>query len=435
VEATRAYDQVVDTYAPVRDELDAILATREDPVRYFDELIGRQGGAFDVASVLPPVAVRWATSSAEVSAAVDLVRSVGGARRDVQDGRDLADRLDALLRRGGGLDAFPRLLGAYARAQAVENAAARAEGAWAAAAAAAAERGAAPERRGELARAREARAALEARFDRLPRTAEAVEARRARLHGRVDEASGAAFRLTYLLDGNRAAIAGIEAWLDRHRNDVGVEVEARQELAEELRRHRGVLDGYEAELAAIRQDLAKVRDAAGGVDAMQEEGRLRAEYLAAVDREGAAAEAVAAARSPDARALLAALPAARERLAALRARAREVEVRVAAEAARRAAAVQARVDVERGDLVAHGAALDGVQGEARDVLGRIAVRSVADVRAAFYRLVLKADLGIVDVAWSRKRQRLEKIQALAVQKDAEVEQLDREYRALLKEVE
>jgi hypothetical protein len=38
----------------------------------------------------------------------------------------------------------------------------------------------------------------------------------------------------------------------------------------------------------------------------------------------------------------------------------------------------------------------------------------------------------VDVAWSRKRQRLDKIQQLAVQKDGEVEQLDRDYRTLMK---
>jgi hypothetical protein len=57
------------------------------------------------------------------------------------------------------------------------------------------------------------------------------------------------------------------------------------------------------------------------------------------------------------------------------------------------------------------------------------------VRAQFYKLVLKADLGIVDVAWSRKRVRLDKIQQLSVQKAGEIEQLDREYRAIVREVD
>ncbi len=76
-----------------------------------------------------------------------------------------------------------------------------------------------------------------------------------------------------------------------------------------------------------------------------------------------------------------------------------------------------------------------MQAASKELLGQIAVRSIADVRGQFYRLVLKADVGIVDVAWSRKRQRLEKIQTLAVQKAAEVDQLDREFRATLREVD
>jgi hypothetical protein len=119
----------------------------------------------------------------------------------------------------------------------------------------------------------------------------------------------------------------------------------------------------------------------------------------------------------------------------VRERAKALEGRVAAEAARRSEALRARVEAERQDLTAQAAALEGLQQSSRDLLGQIAVRSIGDVRAQFYRLVLKADVGIVDVAWSRKRVRLDKIQTLAVQKDGEVEQLDREYRSLLREVE
>jgi hypothetical protein len=127
--------------------------------------------------------------------------------------------------------------------------------------------------------------------------------------------------------------------------------------------------------------------------------------------------------------------AARERLATVRARARAVEASVAAEAARRARELQARIALDVAALAEHDASLDGVQGRARDALGGVALRSIAEVRAQFYRLVLKADVGLVDVAWSRKRQRVERIQQLAIQKDADLEQLDREHRTLLREVE
>ena len=81
------------------------------------------------------------------------------------------------------------------------------------------------------------------------------------------------------------------------------------------------------------------------------------------------------------------------------------------------------------------AGLDGVVAASRDVIGRIAFRSFSAVRAQFYKLVLKADVGIVDVAWSRKRERLDRIQQLSQQKAGELETLDRDFKLVLREVD
>jgi hypothetical protein len=117
------------------------------------------------------------------------------------------------------------------------------------------------------------------------------------------------------------------------------------------------------------------------------------------------------------------------------ARAGALKAQFAAEARRRADAVRARVAEERDLLTQQQAALDAVAGDAREVVGRIAFRSFSAVRAQFYKLVLKADVGVIDVAWSRKRERLEKIQQLAQQQTAELDVLDRDYRLVLREVD
>ncbi|HEY6098016.1 MAG TPA: hypothetical protein VIW03_01210, partial [Anaeromyxobacter sp.] len=151
-----------------------------------------------------------------------------------------------------------------------------------------------------------------------------------------------------------------------------------------------------------------------------------------VEAEHAAARAAASGAGRD---VFARADAVRERLVALRARAEAARVGFAADASRRAGELRDRVAAEQVALAGHSGALDGVQSVAKDLVGRIAYRSFVDVRAQFYKLVLKADVGIVDVAWSRKRQRLDKIQLLSQQKATEIEQLDREYRALAREVD
>lgn len=137
-DATEAFNKVINAYAPVRDEIDAILTMHEDPIRYFNELIGRQGKAFDVASVLPEMAVKWATAQRDVGGAMDLVGALDGGRRDIDDANAAAVRVEALLARAGGLDAAPLLKIGWASAEAAQNAVARLEGEAAEQAAAAA---------------------------------------------------------------------------------------------------------------------------------------------------------------------------------------------------------------------------------------------------------------------------------------------------------
>lgn len=434
-EATEAYNAVINTYAPVRDELDAILSMQEDPVRYFNELVGRRGKAFDVAAVLPPVAARWASSKREVSLAVDLVRSLDAARKDVQDSADAAARVEVLIARGAGLDAFPGLQRAYAAADAVENDAARIEADAVAALSAVAERTLYGAAREALLKARAARTALEPGVAPLPRTREAAEERQLRMRRRLEKVEAEGFRTGFRIAGLAAIVDGTEAWIERHRADIDSDPGGRQELAEELRRHREVIEGYAVQLRALKQEIVRVRDTSGGADALADEARIRAEYLAAVEEERVAAEAArGAVAGPDAAAFERA-DGVRALLAGVRARARAAKLGFAGDAARRAGELRDRLSAERVAIAAQEVALDGVQADAKDLVGQIAYRALNEVRAQFYALVLKADVGVVDVAWSRKRVRLEKIQQLSMQKASEIEQIEREYRALTREQE
>ncbi|WP_242396288.1 tol-pal system YbgF family protein [Anaeromyxobacter oryzisoli] len=432
-EATEAYSRVINDYAPVRDELDAILAMREDPVRYFNELIGREGEAFDVAAVLPAVAVRWASAQAEVAEALELTGELDASHRDVDDGNAIAGRVEALLARGNGLDAFPRLREAYATAHAMAQAATAlddraADAAFATTAAAVTEG-----ERAKLEAAHAERAALGRRLASVPRTADEARARAARMRGRVAELERRAYRLGYELEAAKAAIAGAERWLEDHRADITANTEARTDFSDELRKHRETVAGYEVTLRALRQDVALALDGATASEALAGEVKLRERHASLVARERTLLEAHRAA--PGVGAALDRSAALRGRSAAVQRRAEALSARLAAVAARRAGEVQARVAAERTALAEEARTLAGIQGDAKDLVGKIAYQSFTRVREQFYRLVLKADVGLVDVAWARKRVRLEKIQQLSQQKGEELKQLEDAYGSLLREVD
>lgn len=433
--ATEAYSRVINAYAPVRDEIDAILGMHDDPVAYFDELIGRQGSAFDVATVLPPVALRWAGTRKDLSDSLRMVSELDAARRQLDEATALADRIDALLTRGDGVDAFPVLRGLLADAHALENHGAVLEARAVDAAVAAAGAALAPEVRARVAEGAAARAALRAPVEALPRTAEDVRAREARMHARVAVLEGEAFRLGYQIAGLHAAIGGAERWLERHRAELSVDPEERAQVGDELREHRAVVALYDEALVGVRRDLALARDAAGATEALKEEAALRARLHDALRAEREALEAARSGLPAQAIAALDRAAAVAARAAALRERSRALGERLAAAAQGRAGALRERVSAERRAAAEAVAVLEGIQGDARDVVGRIAYRAFRQVGAQFYQLVLKADVGLVDVAWSRKRARLDRIQQLSLQKATELRQLDLDYRGLLREVE
>jgi len=432
-EALETYNRVINQYAPVRDELDAILTMHEDPVRYFNELIGRSDKAFDVATVLPPVAVKWASAQTEVSSALKVVADLDSGRRDLSQGKDIADRVDAVLSRNDGLEAFPHLKEGHARAETVENGVVWLEGQIAAAEATLLEDALPVGARAELSRADADRRALEPRVHKLPRTPEEMRARQDRMKARFADVERQAFQLGYLVESSRAAIAGTQVWLDEHRDASGTS-EARAEFLEEMRKHREVVAAYEEEVRALRQEIGKLADATGGSEGSAGDAAMREAYRAAVARTLTALAASRDVLSGPARERLGRLEAVRARLPELLERANRVKLALRGGARAGAVGLRSRVQAERRLMQAYSGDLGGVQDETKDLVGRIAFKSFRDVRAQFYRLVLKADVGIIDVAWQRKRERVDKIQQLSAQKAADAAAMEEEFRNVLREV-
>ena len=102
---------------------------------------------------------------------------------------------------------------------------------------------------------------------------------------------------------------------------------------------------------------------------------------------------------------------------------------------RRAERLREQVLAEQAQLEGYGREVVAISTDARDLVGRIAFDSFKRVRQSFYDLVLKADVGVVDVAFTRKQDKTAQIQKLSAQKDRELRQLDDEFKEVLKDVD
>jgi hypothetical protein len=181
--------------------------------------------------------------------------------------------------------------------------------------------------------------------------------------------------------------------------------------------------------------LFRSRDAAIGTAQAAGDAGLRAEYLALLEQERGLLRQARPAPEPAEADELGRAEALAGRLDLVDAGAERLKAQFAGVGQLHAVEVNRRIAAERASLQLQQEQLASVSGDSRNLLGRVALRSFAAVRAQLYRLVLKADVGLLDVAWTQKRERVESIQQLSQQKDAALQALDRDLRQVLQEVE
>lgn len=431
-EATETYSGVIAAFQPTRDALDKLLTANQDPVAYFDNLLARNERTLDVSKLLPPLALRYATTQREVAEAVRLVGDLDNGRKGIGDARALASRiLDALDARA--LETFPALQEGYTRAEAVESALTRVEQALVQVEFSAVVEQLTPDERAQLDAVRAEREALQVRFNALPTTQKEVEARRARMQARVDEVDREAFRLGYELQSLQAMATAVRKWVDDTRAERKNTPEEEQAFLARIQEQMDTLESLRVELEQTRARLADERHS---VDTTLEgEERIRRQFTEVLAREHALLRATEGRLPSDAARLMARTAAVRSRVGALRQRAVEARQVLRAQVERRGRLIRDKVLAEQRFLQDSEAEAAQVEGDARQLVGRIAYDSIQRVRQQFYELVLKADVGTVDVAFTRKQDKTSEIQQLSAEKDHALRLLDAEFEDIVKDVD
>ncbi len=431
-EATETYNGVINTYAPVRDEIDALLTVNKDPVAYFDKLLARNDRQLDVAQLLPPVALKWATTQREVADAVRIVDDLETGRRGVGEAKDIAGRiLKALEERG--LETFPELQEGYTRADAVDTSLTRAEESLVSLEGELVRDLLSAEQQAELDRLWVEKAELEKRFAALPRTQAEVEARRQRLKDKVLEIDREAFKLGYEIQSLYAVIQAIEKWIVDTRAQRSNTPEDERAFQAKVQAELNDLLVMEQALEEVRKQLQDQREtvaaSVGGEDV------IRTKYGEVLAREHALMARVESQLGGDATRVVTRAHELRSQIAAVRQRVTSAKGILHDQVRRRGEDIKQKVLAEQRLLQGYGGDVNAVSGDARNLVGRIAFDSFQRVRQQFYDLVMKADVGVVDVSFTRKQDRTSKIQDLSQKKDRELQALDAEFKEVLKDVD
>lgn len=423
----KVYEGVRNTYDPMREKVDAFLGSTSDPAVYYDKLSQEQLDALDSTSLLPPLAVQLAREAEDGPAAFAVIDDVTQCRDLIKQSNEIIERLNAVLSSPNRVRAFPELKAGEEKALALLNRIALArlslgqgmddidDGALS----------------GEIGSARARRRSLEKRLALVPVNDADFQERDSQAQQQWNSVSQALQRLTLQVDTLQATINGLRRML-REGPQSGVVRDpsnvARFEA--ELAQNEHDLALYRSQMDALRKMVNAGRVQVGfGDQRFVEDEQVRRAYAEALGREVELAAGGAAGGK---------LQAYGQRLAPLLRTAAEVDAKIQAslseldaQVASKTRELQDIVAKETTAMVGYQVRLERLDGEARTVVGEVAMRNFGLVRDRMKNIVLRADVGITEEAWEVREEQMTRVRNLRVERAREERLLNEELKEVL----
>jgi TolA-binding protein len=411
--AQQVFQEVRNQFGPISQQLNQVIAQNTDPTTYFQQLIMSNIQVFDASSFIPPAALQWIRTEGTLEESLNVVSDLNLCRQYIRESEDLIARLNAAINAPSRAHVFRDLRRAREQVYEVLNRVTqlRADVAQALDGTASATgdvnlQGIISERRG-----------VDPSVQRLP-----VDDAQIRRRDRAAEDEFGT--LSQELQRNEQRVANLESMIvaiERYVADPGqqrgnINIEA---LRQELVQHRAAVQRYRDTITELRRLINAGRSQIGvGDPRYQRDLEISHQYRDLVMRE----QGALAGRMPAAATELLA------RLDAVERRALDFDSRVGTQVDRRIEGIRVQVVEEQGRVVGYRGRLAQLEGDAADIVGHLVMQNFQSVRLHFYQIVMRADLGIVDVAWEQREEHNTRARLLAEEENREIAAYNDEFQ-------
>lgn len=424
--ATIAFTKVVDVYAPVQDDLAALTEDDATPEEYYEEVVERQrsGG-----SLLPDLALKWAANENELNEALGVVGDLNESDAWLAESKELVQTLLKALESEQRAAFFPGLRDVQVKAVEAKNTLFALRSRLVAVERSIVAGELTPEQRQELETLVAERNRLEPEYQKLPQRIEEykdqADTMRAEMRSLSRQVHQVDLELTLhqreLVELTRLLSAKTDEMSEQQIADTqdGIDLEAR--AVDEL---LALSRALKAEIDRKRQLISDTSERGSDAEA------LRRRYEETVEREQQILE-VAMGRSDSE---LADRIQRQERvLAGYSEELERFNERLDRVVRDKAKEIISDVMVQRRIIESLDQDSSQTRRVAQRVVGQVAVESLAEVQDQFRDIVLRADVGIVDVAWKEKEATTREITENVSAQRRELERFDAEFREVLSE--
>jgi tetratricopeptide (TPR) repeat protein len=429
--ANDTFGKVRDEFEPVHRQLQQeIVKAQADPT-YFDTLVGKSLDKFDIATFVPPAAAKWVRAEPEVAKMAQLASDVGGMQRDLEDSQKLVERIDKAMSGPGKAGIFPDLASARTKSVEMLNLTVNIRQKLAGNMRKLIEPSLNDEERKKLDMLAIQRDGLQRQLTNAPTTDAAVKEREGAMRASYQDLDKQASELNVEIQSLDAQLVAVENYYRSSRTEQKIRPEDIQGPVRDMRSAIEELRGLHDK---IREEIVDATREATTAGAAGEAERATTQHLADLLKQEAEVQDAAKMRLGTNERVQA------EKIGGLMARCDSVQGKLNQFDDKVDKQVEARLETvrkyladEKTELAAVNGKLGGIMDDSKMLGGGLAQAMFTKVADKFYDLVVKSDVGIIDVAWGLKDQKTGTVNKLTNQKNAEMKALDDDFRKVLEE--
>jgi tetratricopeptide (TPR) repeat protein len=433
-DAVATYQEVIDDYEPVKSRLEQIMNRQGGAKAYFDALVGRDVGRAESVEV-PAVVAAWVNNDPRMARTLGVAKDLDTGRADIEDSLEIISELEDAINSRSKVDIFPELKEGWGRGLEVQSQFVSKKKQLIAMEAKTVLASASKDGRSRYASAREERKRLQKGYDAIPKSRSELGTRERGVKRQYADLETALYRLGYEIDSQRAQLVAMDKWLE-DRKARGDEVPAEEErtIRESMKRHYKLVEELEVDRAKLRKIVRRSKAQTGiNDDVAETEEETKKEYQAALASERAVLRDLRGSLSAGDRASVERMDEVHARILRHEARLESYFGKLNKIVNRKVDEIRRELDGERVRVAQYAEELNIYSGDSDSLAGDIAQNNFRRVEERFDDIILKADVGIIDVAWKRKEDRTARIRQLFDHKANDLETLDRNFRGVLEE--
>ena len=429
--ASDAFGKVRDEFEPVHRQLQQVIVKAQADPSYFDALVGKSLDKFDIASFVPPTAARWVRAEPDVARMTLLANSVGEMQHDLTDSQKLVERIDKAMKGGGRAGIFPDLASARTKSIEMLNATVDIRQKLAGKMRTLIDPTLSPEERKQLDVIAVQRDGLQRQLTNAPTTDADVKAHENAMKAGYGDLDKQASDLNTLIQSLDAQLVAVDNYYRSSRSEQKIRPE---DIQGPIRDLRAAIDELHSLHDQIREEIADASREATTAGTAGQADRENAQKLDELLRQESSVEDAAKMRlSSNDRVQAERIGGLMGRCDSIQGKLNEFDKKVDGQVDARLANVRKYLDAEKDELAAASGKLGTIVDDSKGIGGGLAQAMFAKVADKFYDLVVRSDVGIIDVAWGLKDQKTGAVNKLTNQKNQEMKALDEDFRKILED--